>query len=75
MAEGVQQHWSLMCCASLAVSTRLHLAFPDLVMPIALLILFTSLFCVFSIGPLKSFLSLVTHAEAPESQIALCVSV
>ena len=60
-----------MCCGSPAVSIRLHLTFPDPVMPIALLILFALQFCVFSIGVVKSFLLFVMHADAPESQITL----
>ena len=73
-ADGAQQHLSLMCCSSPAVSTRLHLTFPDPVMSIVPLIPFALLFWIFLIGPVKSFLSLVTHAEAPESHIASCVS-
>ena len=65
-ADGVQQHWRSMCLSS-------HLTFPDPVIPIALLILFALPFCIFLIGPVKLFLSLVMHAEAPESQIALHV--
>ena len=34
-----------------------------------------AILCLFLIGPVKSFLSLVTHTEAHESQIALHVSV
>ena len=74
MAEGAQQHLSSMCCSSPAVSIRLHLTLPDPVMPIALLIPFALPFCIFLIGLMKSFLSLVMHAEAPESQIALHMS-
>ena len=71
MADGAHQHLSSMCHGSPAVSIRLHLTFPDPVMPIALLIPFALPFCVFLIGTVKSFLSFVTHTEVPESQIAL----
>ena len=50
------------------------MTFLHLVTPIALLVQFALPFCVFLIGPMKSFLLLVTHTEASESQIALCVS-
>ena len=33
------------------------------------------LFCIFLISPVKSFVSLVMHTEAPESQFALHVLV
>ena len=75
MADGAQQYLSSMCCSSPAVSMSLHLAFLDPVMPIVLLIPFTLPFCVFSVGLMKHFLSLVEmHAEAPESQIVSHVS-
>ena len=75
VAEGAQQHWRSMCCMSPAVSVRLHLTFPNLAMPIALLIPFALQFCIFVIGVMRSFLSLVMHTDAQESQIASHMSV
>ena len=75
VAEGAWQHWSSMCRMSPAVLIGLHLTFPNPVMLIALLIPFTLQICMFLIGVMKSFLSLVMHADAPESQIVLHASV
>ena len=75
MADGAQQHLSSMCRNCPAVSIGLHLSLPDPVMPIAPLIPFTLQFWIFLIGVVKSFLSLVMHADAPESQIVSCASV
>ena len=75
VADGAQQHLSLMCCSSPAVLIGPHLTFPNPVMPIAPLTPFALQFCIFLIGVMKSFLLLLMHTDAPESQIASCTLV